>query len=438
MMKKWLPLVTVGAACLSFSSLAAAEDLVEVFNQALSSDPTYKAAQAEQLSQHENVPISRAFLLPSLNASANRLKNWADNKSTGALTSTGLNAGLADPTYDFISHGYDITLSQPIFDLQAWANLGEAKAGVKAADATYAAAAQSLISRTSTAYFNILQAEDDLRYTEAEKRSTYRQLDQVRQQFKVGLVPITGVYQAQAEYDNIIATEIAAKNAIINTREDLREITGVYYTHLAGLRSEVPLVTPEPENVDKWVDTATKQNWNLQAARWTAEAAKDEIKVQRSGHLPTVDAVAGFDRSKTSRTPVGTTNSRVGSVGVQLALPVFEGGLVMAETKQAEYDYQGALDQREITYRAVVTDSRQSYNNIVAGISKVKADRQAIVSNEASLRSTIEGYKVGTQTMLDVLEAVLYPFILELRTKCNANTIFDYYNCTATNAHIQL
>ncbi len=389
-------------ACACFCQTILAADLVEVFQQAAISDPSFKQSGNQRLSNHQSVPIARAGLLPTLGLSADSTRNHLTNKSASLIPQFA-NVNQGDFTY--FSTSYTLSLSQPLFNFEAWALLQEAKATVKAADATYAAQVQSLIATVSNAYFDVLLAEDNLVYIQAEKRAVYRQLDQVRQQYKVGLIAITGVYQAQASYDLIVSEEIAAKNNIQNAKEDLRAITGVYYKNLAKLKSGVPLLKPDPVDVNKWVCTAETQNWNIQAARFNAEAAKDNINVQQSGHFPIVNAVGSFNRTETGTQPGGRTNTRLGTYGVELSLPIFEGFSVTSSSVQAKYDYQGTLDALEETRRSVVNNTRQNYNNVLAGISKIKADRQAIVSNQSSLKSTEEAYRVGTQTVLDVLQA---------------------------------
>jgi len=405
-MKKQLTKALLGLSLLSLSHTLLAENLVQVFQRALSYDPTYKKADADRLSIHENVPISRSFLLPQFNVIGSTQQNNQKEREGGSFTTaTGTQFSFGQGTFDYNSTAYTLDLTQTLFDYAQWATLGEAKISVKAADARYVAALQDLMLRTSEAYFNVLAAQDNLRYIEAEKKAIYQQLDQVTQQYKVGVVAITGVYQAQAAYDSIISQEISAANNVINQRENLRTITGQYYNSLASLNYNIPLVIPKPDNPDAWTKTALKQNWTLTAARYTAQAAKQNITVQRAGHLPVVDAFAEQDYLKTGTTPSGKTNQTTNAVGIELALPVFQGGLVTSETKKAAYDYQASLDAMTQTYRTIYNNTQQSYNNVVSGINQVKADRQAIVSNASSLRSTIEGFKVGTQTMLDVLQA---------------------------------
>jgi len=405
-MKKKLLLALMGLSGSCLFTNIYAENLVQVFQQALSYDPTYQKAGAVYRSTMQDIPISRSYLLPQFDVTGFSQYNDQNQRAGQSLNlPNGQTATFGQGNYQYNSHGYTLALTQQVFDYAAWATLSEAKISVKAANATYIAALQDLMSRTAQAYFNVLDAQDTLRYIEAEKKAIYQQLDQVTQQFKVGVVAITDVYQSQAAYDSIISQEISAANNVINQRQNLQTITGKYYNRLSSLKYNIPLLLPNPATPDKWVQTALKQNWTLAAARFTADAAREQITVERANNLPVFDAYADQEYSKTGTTPSGRIDTTTNSVGIQMTLPVFQGGLVMASTKQASYDYQAAKDQMTYTYRSVYNNAEQSYNNVVSNINQVKADRQAIVSNASSLRSTIEGFKVGTQTMLDVLQA---------------------------------
>jgi outer membrane protein len=408
-MKRWpIKLITVAlAATMSISAQAA--DLVEVFQQAYVNDPSFQNALATFQANQENIPIARSSLLPQITSTANSLYNHAVSKmpaSPLAQTISNLTGVPFQQVYNYNSNQYQLNVSQTVFNYEQWVTLIQAKDGVKAANATFNAAYQGLMATVAQAYFNVLDAEDNLRFIEAQKAAIYRQLDQVEQQFKVGLVAITGVYQAQAAYDNVVAQEIEAQNRIVNRREDLRAITGRYYDHLAALSSDVPLVSPEPSNVEQWVDMSVQQNWALVAARYSAKAARDQINIERAGHLPVLDAVATTGETRSGNSPfTGQQDIYANSIGLELTLPIYQGGLVTAQTKQATYEWQAAVDNQELAYRTAVNDTRQEFNNVIAGISKIKADKQAIISNKASLESTFEAYKVGTQTMLDVLQS---------------------------------
>jgi len=264
---------------------ALAIDLVGAYQQALVSDPTFQSARSQWFSDRELISINRAGLLPSfdINAQAGRytVGNTNHEPSLNAVPHYYDNVGL-----------YSLTLDQPIFNYNAWSQLKQAKSKVKSSAATFAAAAQDLIYRTSTAYLDVLRAADELRYTQAEKRALASQLERARERFKVGLETITYVEQAQASYDTQVAQEITDKNNLAIKKEQLREITGQYYKSYAELTRELPLVTPRPANINQWVRKAQQQNYDLLAARYNLQAAQENIKVQSSQRYPTLD-VAG-------------------------------------------------------------------------------------------------------------------------------------------------
>ena len=413
---------------LGATSLSYGANLMQVFQDAVQTDPTFKAAEAQRQSVQQTIPIARSFLLPHVSGDAKALRNQGKNHTKasgplGTVSAISVNQG----TFNYGSYDVNLNAGQTLFNVAAWQGLSEAKLASKAAEAQYIAAAQDLIVRVNTAYFAILFAEDNLRFIEAQKRAIYQQLDQVQQAYKVGLVAITGLYQAKASYDLVLSEEIAAKNRIINAKENLRAITGKYYDHIDGLKQPVTLITPTPNDSEAWVDIANKNNWRLQAARFTAQAAQKHVDVQFAGHLPVVDAVAGYGIQRTGASPQGHVDIDSLSGGVNLSLPIVEGGLVVAETRQAKFDYQAALDELEKTLRNTNNFTRQSFNTIIALISKVKADRQAIISNESALKSTSEGYRVGTETMLDVLKSVQE---LTDAQKIFARDQYDYINAT--------
>ncbi|NNM58736.1 MAG: TolC family outer membrane protein [Legionellales bacterium] len=404
---KSISVAVLSAGLISVSTQAfALADLIQVFGQALQGDPGFKATVANIKATNEGVPIAVSALLPQLTTQANAQRQWLTNRAGTPVNVPGFPpVTFGQGQFDFNYGQYQVNLNQSIFDYALWAGVSKAKYLSKSANASYTAALQSLMAQTATAYFNVLSAQDNLRYVEAEKKAVYQQLDQARQQYKVGVIAITNVYQAQAQYDTLLSQEIAAQNNVINQRENLRAITGVYYDDLAGIKNELPLVMPAPADPNRWVKTATLQNWTLISQQFNAASFKANVTEQAAGHLPTLSAYASNVGTKAGAGPGGKVDATENTVGIQLTFPVFQGGLVTSETKQAEYQYQNALENMDQTYRQVVDDTYTSYNDVVSGINQVRADKQSILSNASSLRSTIEGYKVGTQTMLDVLQA---------------------------------
>lgn len=382
-----------------FASQLHATDLMDIYQQALENDPAFKEAYSTYLSTREAIPIARSALYPQVNVNALVGRNVQDIKT----------ANLAvDQTYN--SNQWQISASQAVFNYQAWALVQQAKASVKAAQATFNNAAQDLILRTARAYFNILLARDTLIFAKAKKRANRRQLEQAQARFRVGLDAITSVYEARAAFDQSVAEVISAHNNLINQSENLRKLTNHAYDYLAPLRdSRIPLIRPEPDNVNEWVDTGLKQNYNFYAAKYSLQAARENIRVQAAGGWPTLAIQANSNQTHNNINGPGSffAPSRQTSSNIALALnfPVIQGGLVTAQTRQAQFDFQSASERLERTYRDVVVNSRIAFNTIIDGISKVKADRQTVISQQNSLESTEAQFQVGTRTMVDVVDA---------------------------------
>jgi outer membrane protein len=92
-------------------------------------------------------------------------------------------------------------------------------------------------------------------------------------------------------------------------------------------------------------------------------------------------------------------------VGVQVSLPLFAGGAVVSQTRQAQDNYIAASDQMESARRQVVLQTEQAYNTVMSEISQIQADKIAVTSSLSALDSVQAGYKAGTKTLLDVLTA---------------------------------
>jgi outer membrane protein len=377
-----------------------AANLLDVYQQALVSDTIYHQAIATQLATGENVPINRAMLLP--NASFAISPSVTKQLASGPAAYTGSN------TVRELSLG--LTITQTVFNFAQFAALAGAKASAKQAEATLNSAAQNLIIRVAQAYFQVLQDEDNLSSNLSSETAYEKQLDQATQEYKVGLKTITDVYTAQASYQTSVASYINAKNQLAIDRENLRVITGVLYPNLAKLSEKLPLITPQPTNMDAWVKTSQQQNWAVKAAQYGVEVAHQNIKQQFAGHLPTLSATGSYNISHTQNIGgsaildnSGTGQTHTSAFGLTLGIPLFEGGQVVAQTDQAKYQYELAAQQLEQQLRNTMNQARQSYLSVTAGISAIEADRKAIKSARSSYEGLEAGYEVGTQTLVDVL-----------------------------------
>ena len=385
-----LKLLTTSALLLGAASLHA-EDLLATYRLAQQSDPTLRAAEAGNQAAQQGRAQSRAALLPQVNASANVTQNSHDITGVG--------------TTDYESTGYSVSLVQSLYHHDYYKQLQVADAGIAKANAQYEAARQGLILRVAEAYFNLLAAQDNLASAEASKRAIDQQLRQTQQRFEVGLTAITDVHEAQAGYDATVAAEIAARNGLDIAREALREITGQEPLALSTLQEEMPLLTPEPADIGQWVERAREQNLSLVAAEAAARAAVEELRRREAGHYPTLDLVANHSYSDTTDLPVTGNESTNTSIGVQLSVPIYSGGLTTAQSREARALLSQAQEALEAQRRATEREVRSAYLGITAGIGQVNARKQALSSAQTALEATQTGFEVGTRTAVDVLNA---------------------------------
>lgn len=411
-MKKTLG-ITLSLLSISSLALAKTADLMQVYQDAFMGNPTFLAAKANALATMQGVPIARAGLLPNANIVGNDGFTDFNNQSVSNSPITLPNGNLFTlegntGTFRYNNQSWTLAAGQPIFNIVNLLGYSSAKYSANAAVSTFNAALQTLMVTTAQAYFAELNAEDNLIYVQGEKQANYEAYTQAQQKFEVGLIAITDVEQAHAQYATQVAAELAAEAAVVNAKENLRAVTGVYYDKLASLRdNSAPLIRPKPLDVNKWVEIADKQNWSLNAARQTAEAARKTAQQDQAAHLPTLNGVATYTTNNTGQSASGVVDTKDAYIGLQLTVPVFENGVgyVSATAKQASYLYEAAMQNRNNTYLQTVTTARQSFNNTLSFISQVEADKQTIKFAQLSLDSIIDAYQVGEKTMLDVLNA---------------------------------
>lgn len=387
----------LGVLFLAVFSTAHADNLLQVYHQSVMNDPVFAQAESTWQAQKMTYPIARAAYLPQASVTGSFDQQYVKSRPEF------INFNGSPKRY-----GYTLSLTQPILNFEAWAAIRGASATVKSATATYLAAQQSLMQRVTTAYLNVLQAADRLRYTVANKRAVLQQLVTSKQKFKVGLIAVTDVYDARSRYDQVVAAQITAQNDLDIQLENLRAITGKHYKTLMGLHKQIPLQRPIPDNISRWVSVATKQNYDIKAQNYAVLAAMQNIKQQRAAGFPSMQFQAQYSDNHTTdiaenRLPSGRLSQENGSLGLQANWNFLQGGLVRANTKQARYEYVTAAGRLEQVHRQVVNQARSNFLSVLSGISQVKADKQRIISAKNALAATEAGLKVGTRTMVDVL-----------------------------------
>jgi outer membrane protein len=418
-MRKSIRLTLLAAALASTVPLFAhAEDLVQIYAEARAADPSLALADANKGATEEGVPQARAALLPQINASLGYNHTDGFSGNTGLVTQPdgSLDFGFVDSITRDRSRPAQATLTQSLFNWTNWTRLAAARSQAASANSNYDAASQDLFVRTSTAYFGVLTAQDALTFAQANEKALARQLDQAEQRFEVGLSAITDVHNARANHDSAVAQVILAQNSVDNAREALTQIIGKDFGDLKKLREALPLTKPEPTQLQAWVDIALKENPSLASANYLVDAAEHNIGAARSGHYPTLTAsvvrtdVPGWGNSsqiyntETFGPFHGNSLNNNTAIGVTLNVPIYSGGLVSSQVRQAVFQRDAAQDQAELQRRLVVANTRNAYRAVLAGISEVEATKQAVVSAQSSLDATQAGFEVGTRTIVEVLQ----------------------------------
>ena len=386
---------------LTLSQAVFAENLIQVYEQAKETNPDLRSSLAEKEKAYSAISGSRASLLPQV----------------GLNASYGVTHGRRDISGQKNKSGnlYQVTVSQSIFNFSSWKALDITKKQASIADIAYQYQGQTLILNTSVAYFNVLKALDALSFIDAQKKAIGRQLEQTRQQHQVGLVAITDVQNAQANYDLTVAQQVNALNELNNSIENLRQVSGRFYSSLATIDTKT-FKTETPTQIGVLLKQSEASNLNLLTMKLNQDIAREQIKLAQSGYMPTASIDASTNLNKNERYGSYSSNGAIGShhsksysgnnyVGVSVNMPIFSGGATMSQVEQAQHNFVSFSEKLESTNRSVINQVRSSYNNIASSISSIKAYQQAVVSAESSLEATSSGYQVGTRTIVDVLNA---------------------------------
>lgn len=392
-----IPVLMAALALNGMIAPTQAETLYQIYQLAQERDPTLRAAAAARDAALEVKPQSRSGILPTIGMNGDISRNSYDKRNPFPTET--------NPTYS-TNKGYSLNLTQPVFRWDRWVALDQADYLVTQAQAEYGVAEQELMVRVADRYFAVLAAQDALQVARAEKESIGRQLEQAQQRFDVGLSAITDMQEAQARYDSTIAAEIRAEDNLASSHEQLREIIGEQSENLAAVRdTEFTLVAPEPQDVQSWVTMALQQNPALAAARAGSEAAREQIKIERAGHYPTLDATASYGYLDRNFGGIATVKRNDGAIGLQLNVPLYQGGYVNSKTREARYRFDEARERLDVSQRGIERQTRDAYRGVVTGISEVRAAEQARKSNSTALEAAQTGFEVGTRTIVDQLNA---------------------------------
>jgi len=408
---------------LSFSLNARADDLLQVYQIAKIKDPIILQELAKYNMSLEKVAESRSPLLPQINFT---LKG-------GATEGHDPGAGNAHVDKRTGTNGQaKIALTQSLYNGGYWESLNVSEKEATEYKANYAYAGQNLLLRTAKAYFDVLRGDDAVKSAKANKRAVERQLEQTKQRFDVGLIAITDVHEAQAEFDRTTVDEIQAENELANAYYALRELTGQDVLNVSYLNTDTFTPSNLEGDVHLWRNKALEHNLKLHAQRISKEIAKLNISKAETGHGVTLDFTLdtqsntnNFDNDYVnSHDDYSTTNA-----ALILNVPIYTGGGVTSRVKQAQYGYVLASEKLVETFRSTEAQINSGYNNVRAAVSSVRAFEQTVKSSQSALDATEAGFEVGTRTVVDVLDATRNLYTSENKL---ANARYDYIMAVLT------
>lgn len=378
---------------------AEAQNLLDIYQLALSHDPTWASARSANTAAQEKLEQGKALYRPTVTANANTSYSDTDTHYSGGSVFRG-------GPQSFNTRGYGINVSQPLFRKQIGAQYEQAKFQVTQADKQLILAQQNLMLRTAQAYFDVLLAQDKIDLINAQKSAINRQLEQAKANFDVGTATITDVNEAQARYDLTVAQEIAAVNDLEVKKRTVQSVIGELPNKLATARADLKTTSPQPADMEKWVEIAEQNSLTLSIQQQALEIASKEVDLQNAGHLPTLDAVGSYNSTYANGSTYGFgSDLQNTTIGLQLQIPIYQGGAVSSKVREAVANKQKAQEDVEVARRQAALDTRQAYLNLVSSIAQVAAYEQALTSSQSQLDSTNLGYEVGVRTSVDVLNA---------------------------------
>jgi outer membrane protein len=375
------------------------QSLLDIYHQALAHDPTLASALSANKAAQEIIEQGKALYRPTVNFSA--------DASTSRTHIRYLDSQVPAGNSNFENYKAGVEARQPIYRKQNLVQIEQSKTQVSQADKQYHLSQQELILRTTQAYFDVLIAQDKIDLIGAQKTAILSQLDQAKATFEVGTATITDVNEAQARYDLILAQEIAAINEYEIAKRSVEAITGEIPAKLATVKPDIQ-VAALAQTMQDWQQVALQNNLNIQIQQDALKLAEQDVEHANAGHLPTLDAVASFSDSYANGSPSvfsAGNDLRNATIGLQLDIPLYQGGAISSKARQAVLNKQKALDDIDIARRQTDLETQRAYFNLSSSIAQVKALDQALISSQSQLDSTKLGYEVGVRTSVDVLNA---------------------------------
>ncbi|HWI84497.1 TolC family outer membrane protein [Ramlibacter sp.] len=382
------------------AATAVSLNLEQAYRAALEQDAVIRAATAGAAARRERLPQARAQLLPNVSATASRFRNDL------ATTQPGFGGVPLHSEQMYNSGNRALTIRQPLYRPLNFADYQQAKAQVEDANATLDKELQNVAVRVSGAYLEGLLAQDQLALVLAQKEAYTTQLDAARRRFAAGAGVRTDIDEAQARVDMTIAQELEARQNLGYTKRQLQVLVNTPIASLATVDPDkLRAAQPAPGQLQEWTERAEQASPELRSLRAQQEVARQEIEKARAGHKPTVDAIAQWSVSDSDNVTRVDTKYNSKSIGVQVNIPIFAGGYVSSQVRQALAEQERIDNAFEATRRDLALRVEKEYRGITEGALRIRALEQAVRSAETMVQSNRRSYEAGSRTLVDILNA---------------------------------
>ncbi len=403
-----LTLVMLFAGMPAQAEEAATQDLMAIYQNALSQDPAWASSRSANVAAQEKLEQGKALYRPTvaLNSDFSESRTNLDRELSGSSIDPSGNPAGSGGGERFDTFTYSLNVTQPLFRHDNYVQYQQSKLVVSQADRQLMLDRQNLMLRVTQAYFDVLLAQDSIELINTQKSAINHQLEQAKANFEVGTATITDVNEAQARFDLTTAQKIAAINQLEIKKRALQSIIGSMPQNLATVREDLNPQIPQPTDMQAWVELAEQNSLALAIQQHNFQIANREVERMRAGHLPTLDAVARYSDSRSTGSASGFASDLEDiTVGLQLAIPLYQGGAVSSRVREAAANLQKAQEDVEVARRQANLETQQAYLDVSSGVAQIRAFEQALFSSQSQLDSTNLGYDVGVRTSVDVLNA---------------------------------
>jgi outer membrane protein len=390
----------------TLSQLALADDLVQVFDLALKNDPDIRQARANFNATHTQVDQGKAALLPAVSASAKTSRDT--NGTDGVATTTSVfRANEHSFANGYNSKGYGLSLRQAVVNFEAWYAYQSVLKSDQVAALNLAKQEQQLIMRVATAYVDVLRSQANLNSYVAEEDASKQVLNQTQQRYDVGLIPITDVYESQANADQSSVNRLVEENNLSQRLKALEAITGQAHASIANLQQNFPIEKADMP-LDSWLELAGDNNLSIKAAALDVDAKQESAKSVKASMLPTIDLGMSYNWNK-SGNPLSFTGANLPSensaVTLNFSVPLYAGGATRARLRQAYYAHDASEAALQKAQRSSELEVQNAYKSVETDVRAIAARNQAIISAQSALEANQAGAEVGTRNVIDVVLA---------------------------------